>query len=159
MRNFKLNDAQQSLIEDFGTYIESSGGARSLGKIWGYLLLAGEPRSLDQMVLDLQISKGTASLSVRQGVQVSLFRKVGIPGSKRDYYELHPDAWTSILHTSIAQGGMMGDYVRRAKSIASDEQAKMKMDESIEFFDFVVHQMKQILVQWQEQRQHKDSHN
>ncbi|TQR44521.1 hypothetical protein [Paenibacillus popilliae] len=79
MGNFKLNDAQQSLIEDFGTYIESSGGARSLGKIWGYLLLAGEPRSLDQMVLDLQISKGTASLSVRQGVQVSLFCKVGIP--------------------------------------------------------------------------------
>lgn len=64
MKNIILDDEQKVLIEDFGTYIESTGGARSLGKIWGYLLISGAPKSLDDMVNDLQISKGMASLSV-----------------------------------------------------------------------------------------------
>ncbi|MFJ7978697.1 GbsR/MarR family transcriptional regulator [Lysinibacillus xylanilyticus] len=152
MKNIILNDEQKVLIEDFGTYIESTGGARSLGKIWGYLLISGAPKSLDDMVNDLQISKGMASLSVRQGVQISLFRKVGIPGSKRDFYQLHSDAWTSILHTSISQGAMMAQYLRRAKNLVLEEQAVSTIDESIEFFEFVIQQTKQILVQWEERK-------
>ena len=152
MKNILLNDEQKVLIEDFGTYIESSGGARSLGKIWGYLLISGIPKSLDDMVNDLQISKGMASLSVRQGVQISLFRKVGIPGSKRDFYQLHTDSWASTLHTSIAQGVLMGQYLRRAKELVLEEQAVSTIDESIEFFEFVIQQTQQILVQWEERK-------
>ncbi|MFJ5565731.1 GbsR/MarR family transcriptional regulator [Lysinibacillus xylanilyticus] len=152
MKNIILNDEQKVLIEDFGTYIDSTGGARSLGKIWGYLLISGAPKSLDDMVNDLQISKGMASLSVRQGVQISLFRKVGIPGSKRDFYQLHSDAWTSTLHTSISQGAMMAQYLRRAKKLVLEEQAVSTIDESIEFFEFVIQQTKQILVQWEERK-------
>lgn len=152
MENTILNDKQKVLIEDFGTYIESSGGARSLGKIWGYLLISGIPKSLDDMVNDLQISKGMASLSVRQGVQIALFRKVGIPGSKRDFYQLHSDAWASTLHTSIAQGVLMGQYLRRAKELVLEEQAVSTIDESIEFFEFVIQQTQQILVQWEERK-------
>ncbi|WP_427107752.1 GbsR/MarR family transcriptional regulator [Lysinibacillus xylanilyticus] len=152
MKTIILNDEQKVLIEDFGTYIESTGGARSLGKIWGYLLISGAPKSLDDMVNDLQISKGMASLSVRQGVQISLFRKVGIPGSKRDFYQLHSDAWTSTLHTSISQGAMMAQYLRRAKNLVLEEQAVSTIDESIEFFEFVIQQTKQILVQWEERK-------
>ncbi|MCR8645961.1 hypothetical protein NV379_25395 [Paenibacillus sp. N1-5-1-14] len=150
-----LSNEQMNLIEDFGTYIESSGSARSLGKIWGYLLIAGEAKSLDDMVQDLHISKGTASLSVRQGVQISLFRKVGMPGSNRDYYELHPDAWAMTLHTSIAQGVMMGDYLRRAKELVISDQTAGTISESIEFFEFVVQQTKQILAAWQEQKENR----
>jgi len=153
MNNIILNDEQKVLIEDFGTYIESSGGARSLGKIWGYLVISGSPKSLDDMVNDLQISKGMASLSVRQGVQISLFRKVGIPGSKRDFYQLHTDAWASTLHTSIAQGAMMAQYLRRAKELVLEEQAVSTIDESIEFFEFVIQQTEQILVQWEERKE------
>ncbi|QQP10512.1 hypothetical protein FJQ98_14630 [Lysinibacillus agricola] len=152
MKNILLNDEQKVLIEDFGTYIESTGGARSLGKIWGYLLISGAPKSLDDMVNDLQISKGMASLSVRQGVQISLFRKVGIPGSKRDFYKLHSDAWTSTLHTSIAQGAMIAQYLRRAKNLVLEEQAVLTIDESIEFFEFVIQQTEQILVQWEKRK-------
>ncbi|MGE7694660.1 GbsR/MarR family transcriptional regulator [Lysinibacillus sp. NPDC094177] len=152
MENTLLNGQQKELIEDFGTYIESSGGARTLGKIWGYLLISSTPKSLDDMVSDLQISKGMASLSVRQGVQISLFRKVGIPGSKRDFYQLHSDAWTSTLHTSIAQGAMMTQYLRRAKELVLEEQAVSTINESIEFFEFVIQQTKQILVQWEERK-------
>ncbi|MFJ6266716.1 GbsR/MarR family transcriptional regulator [Lysinibacillus xylanilyticus] len=155
MKNIILNDEQKVLIEDFGTYIDSTGGARSLGKIWGYLLISGAPKSLDDMVNDLQISKGMASLSVRQGVQISLFRKVGIPGSKRDFYQLHSDAWTSTLHTSISQGAMMAQYLRRAKKLVLEEQAVSTIDESIEFFEFVIQQTKQILVQWEERKDDK----
>ncbi|AIK36876.1 hypothetical protein BG07_2765 [Bacillus pseudomycoides] len=152
MKQGILNDDQKELIEDFGTYIESSGGARSLGKIWGYLLISGTPKSLDDMVNDLQISKGTASLSVRQGVQISLFRKVGVPGSKRDFYQLHSDAWALTLHTSIAQGNMMAQYLCRAKELVLKEEAAPIIDESIEFFEFVIQQSKQILVQWEERK-------
>ncbi|PEB47828.1 hypothetical protein CON65_10555 [Bacillus pseudomycoides] len=152
MENLILNEDQKLLIEDFGTYIESSGGARSLGKIWGYLLISGTPKSLDDMVNDLHISKGMASLSVRQGVQISLFRKVGVPGSKRDFYQLHSDAWTSTLHTSIAQSAMMTQYLRRAKNLVLKDQAVSTIDESIEFFEFVIQQTEQILVQWEERK-------
>ncbi|MGG0720821.1 GbsR/MarR family transcriptional regulator [Bacillus mycoides] len=115
-------------------------------------MISGTPKSLDDMVNDLQISKGTASLSVRQGVQISLFRKVGVPGSKRDFYQLHSDAWALTLHTSIAQGNMMAQYLCRAKELVLKEEAAPIIDESIEFFEFVIQQSKQILVQWEERK-------
>ncbi|MEB2281913.1 hypothetical protein LAV73_18255 [Lysinibacillus xylanilyticus] len=49
-------------------------------------------------------------MSVRQGVHISLIRKVGIPSSNRNFIS-HSDAWTSILHTSIDQGAMMAQYL------------------------------------------------
>jgi len=147
-----LSEDQKALIEDFGTYIELTGGARSLGKIWGYLLISGTPKSLDDMVNDLQISKGMASLSVRQGVQISLFRKVGISGSKRDFYQLHTKAWALSLNTNIIQGEMMSQYLRRAKKLVLTERAESSIDESIEFFEFVIEQMKKILDQWEERK-------
>ncbi|MFJ8090803.1 hypothetical protein ACIQ7N_21735 [Lysinibacillus sp. NPDC095746] len=74
-------------------------------------------------------------MSVRQGVHISLIRKVGIPSSKRNFYQLHSNAWTSTLHTSIEQGAMMAQYLRRAKNIVLEEQAISTIDESIEFLN------------------------
>lgn len=46
----------------------------------------------------------------------------------------------------------MAQYLRRAKNLVLEEQAVSTIDESIEFFEFVIQQTRQILVQWEERK-------
>lgn len=66
--------------------MENSGATKTLGRTFGYLLLADQPRTLDEIAKDLLFSKATASLTVRQGLIMHIFEKVSIPGERKAYY-------------------------------------------------------------------------
>ena len=82
-----INPEERRFIEDFGLLFEESGGSRTLGRVFGYLLLAESPRTLDEISADLLFSKATASLTIRQGLTMRLFEKVGRPGQRKDRSE------------------------------------------------------------------------
>ncbi len=146
----------QALVEDFGTMIEASGGSRSLGKVLGYLFLAGEPRSLDDIALDLVVSKPTASIAVRQGLQIRLFRKVGMPGSRRDYYEVQSDAWTGAFRASLAQGQAFQGLLERAATVAASQVATERLAEAVAFYRFINEEMIALMAKWERLPKRRD---
>ncbi|MFZ5644721.1 MAG: GbsR/MarR family transcriptional regulator [Bacillota bacterium] len=81
--------------------MEKSGGSRTLGRVFGYLLLADKPRTLDQIANDLLFSKATASLTVRQGLLLHFFEKVSIPGERKDYYRANIQSWINAASDHI----------------------------------------------------------
>ena len=62
------------------------GWPRNVGRMYGYLLLAPEPVTLDKMAADLRIAKSNASVAARMLEQFGNARRHSEPGSKRIYY-------------------------------------------------------------------------
>jgi HTH-type transcriptional regulator, glycine betaine synthesis regulator len=79
----------------------------SMGTLWGInrsvarvhaLLMANEdPVSLDEIAERLGISKGNASMSLRELRTFGVVRPVRTPGDRRDYYVAEPDIWAMFF--------------------------------------------------------------
>ena len=85
-RKWTLN-IEQIFIEDAGNLAQSFGLGRVVGELYAYLYFSPEPRGLQDMQEALDISKGSASMCVRQLESWGAVKKVSVPGNRRDYYE------------------------------------------------------------------------
>jgi DNA-binding transcriptional regulator GbsR (MarR family) len=74
-------------IDEIAGLLMPWGMAPATARLYGYLLLAPEPVTLDQMAADLGISKSSASVAARLLERGLLARRFSEPGSKRIYYE------------------------------------------------------------------------
>jgi len=76
----------RKFIEDAGNTTQSLGIGRVIGQIFAYLYFSEEPRGLDDMKEALGISKGSASMGVRQLEQWGAVQRVWVKGDRKDYY-------------------------------------------------------------------------
>jgi HTH-type transcriptional regulator, glycine betaine synthesis regulator len=81
-----LQPVVRRFIEEAGNTTQSLGVGRVLGQIYAHLYFSPKPRNLTDMQKALGISKGSASMGVRQLEQWSAVRKVWVKGDRRDYY-------------------------------------------------------------------------
>jgi DNA-binding transcriptional regulator GbsR (MarR family) len=73
-------------IEEAGNTTQALGVGRVAGQVYAYLYFSAEPRSLDDMKEALGISKGGASMCVRQLEQWGAVQRVWVKGDRKDYY-------------------------------------------------------------------------
>ena len=98
---FYITPQELQFIEELGLLTEKSGGAKTLGRIFAYLLLADKPKTLDEIAAELLFSKATASLTIRQGLMIRFFEKVSIPGERKDYYRVNAQSWINTMSEKI----------------------------------------------------------
>ena len=87
-------------IEDAGNATRSLGIGRVLGQIFAYLYFSPEPLGLSDMQEALGISKGSASMGVRQLEQWGAVKKIWVKGSRKDYY-IANDWFGKILKSAL----------------------------------------------------------
>ena len=80
----------QACVEDAGNLAQTLGLGRVVGQIYAYVYFSGEPKGLKDFQTDLDISKGSASMCVRQLEQWDAVRKVQVAGDRKDYYVANP---------------------------------------------------------------------
>lgn len=73
-------------IQEAGNTTQAMGLGRIVGQIYAYLFFSAAPRSLSDMQQALGISKGAASMSVRQLEQWEAVEKIWVRGDRRDFY-------------------------------------------------------------------------
>ncbi|TEB04069.1 HTH-type transcriptional repressor OpcR [Pelotomaculum schinkii] len=96
-----IESEKSRFIENMGLIFERSGVSKTLGRVFGCLLLAQRPKTLDEIAADLFFSKATASLTVRQGLALRLFEKVSMPGERKDLYRLRTISWINAMTDKI----------------------------------------------------------
>jgi DNA-binding transcriptional regulator GbsR (MarR family) len=96
----QLSSTVRRFIEDVGNTTQSFGIGRVVGQIYAYLYFSPQPRNLNDLQESLGISKGSASMSVRQLEQWGAVRKVWIKGDRKDYYEAN-DWFGKILKSVV----------------------------------------------------------
>ncbi|MDA1087049.1 MAG: hypothetical protein O2901_08550 [Verrucomicrobia bacterium] len=111
MPSSPIHPVVRRFIEDAGSATQSFGLGRVIGQLYAYLYFNQEPRSLDDMRTALAISKGSASMAVRQLEQWNAVQKIWVRGDRKDYYQAK-DAFGKIIKAAVLDtvGKKMGDY-------------------------------------------------
>jgi len=87
------------MIEAVGHATQSLGAGRVIGQIFTYLYFSREPKSLADLTAGLSISKGSASMGVRQLEQWGAVERVWIKGDRKDYYRAN-DSFGRIIRSA-----------------------------------------------------------
>ena len=90
-------DTVRSFVEAWGAMGSLWGINRSVARVHALLMASEEPVSLDEIAERLQISKGNASMSLRELRTFGVVRQVEVPGDRRDFYVTEPDVWTMFF--------------------------------------------------------------
>lgn len=86
-RALGLTPLQRQVVDFFVDGVRVLGLPRSLGEIYGLLFISTEPLSLDDLVRDLGISKGSASQGLKTLRTLGAVREATGNGDRRTYYE------------------------------------------------------------------------
>lgn len=85
--SIRLSSLQRQVVDFFVDGVRVLGLPRSLGEIYGLLFISPEPLSLDDLVVKLGISKGSASQGLRTLRSLGAVREASGNGDRRTYYE------------------------------------------------------------------------
>ncbi len=120
-----LEAIRQRYVEAAGHVTQSLGAGRVLGQVYAQVYFSRAPQSLDDLTRDLEISKGSASMSVRQLEQWGALRRVWIKGDRKDYYEAM-DSFGKIIRKALL------DMIGRKMEIGDGllEQSEKLMEET-----------------------------
>lgn len=103
-----LNDQTQIVWDQFvdlgGRSAQRLGLPKSLGQVFAALYLSPDPLGLQNLMDQLHISKGNASMSVRQLADWGAVKRVWVKGDRRDYYRVEEDlaqAFSTFLENML----------------------------------------------------------
>lgn len=85
--NEDLIKARDNFVDGIGYLASTVGLTRVMGQLYAMLFLSNEPLSLDDMAERLKVSKGNASINIRELEKLRVVRKVWVKGSRKDFYE------------------------------------------------------------------------
>lgn len=83
----------QRLVEAWGAMGSLWGVNRSVARVHALLMASEVPLSLEQIAERLHMSKGNASMSLRELRTFGVVQRVKAPADRRDYYVSEPDVW------------------------------------------------------------------
>jgi DNA-binding transcriptional regulator GbsR (MarR family) len=113
------------MIEAAGHTTQSLGLGRVLGQIFAHLYFSREPQSLDAITQALGISKGSASMGVRQLEQWDALEKVWIKGDRKDYYQAR-DGFGKIIKNAIRD--LAGKRLESSASLLQEVDTGLRQD-------------------------------
>ena len=85
--------SQDRFVDAWGAMGALWGINRSVARVHALLMASEGPVSLDEIAERLNISKGNASMSLRELRGWGVIRPVPVAGDRRDFYVTEPDVW------------------------------------------------------------------
>ena len=146
------NPETRQFIERMGLAIERMGLARTFGRLFGLLMVADEPLSLDDMVERLGVSTASVSTNARACEELGLARRVGVRGDRKDYYEIAPRAFEQVTAKRVvAIHAMAGLAAEGLQAVGDDPSpARDRLTEMLDFYLFMGEQIEELLERWRE---------
>lgn len=97
----KLKQAREAFVGQWGALGTQWGINRTMAQIHALLMTAPEPLSTDEVMEELQISRGNAHTNLKELVAWGLVRIVVRKGDRREYFEAEKDVWK--IFTTVAR--------------------------------------------------------
>jgi DNA-binding transcriptional regulator GbsR (MarR family) len=90
-------DAVRRFVESWGAMGALWGINRSVAKVHALLIATDGPLALDEIASTLSISKGNASMCLKELRTFGVVRPVEAAGDRRDFWVTEPDVWTMFF--------------------------------------------------------------
>lgn len=150
---------EKHFIEESGILFEMVGLPRMAGRIFGWLLISNPPhQSPSELAEVLQASKGSISTTTRLLMQIGLIERVSLPGQRRDYFRVKPDAWSQLTRQRMAQMTAFRQLAERGLELMAgqDVELQQRLEEMRDMHAFCEQELPKMLKRW-ERRQAKSS--
>lgn len=89
----ELTEAKERFIQAWGGFGSQWGINRSMAQVHALLLVALEPLSTDEVMEQLNISRGNANMNLRALIDWTLVRRVLKSGERMEFFEAEKDVW------------------------------------------------------------------
>lgn len=88
-----LNEIRERFILHWGEMGSLWGINRTMAQIHALLLISEEPLSANEIMDELQISRGNVSMALRELIAWGIVSRVHIKGERREFYTTEKDVW------------------------------------------------------------------
>jgi DNA-binding transcriptional regulator GbsR (MarR family) len=92
----KLTEARQQFISSWGAFGTHWGINRTMAQIHALLLISADPLTQDDMMEELNISRGNANMNIRELINWGLVERVILPGERKEYFVAEKDIWKVV---------------------------------------------------------------
>lgn len=99
-KNPDLEKAQDQFILEWGRMSSSWGINRTMAQILALLFTSRDPLTVDEIMDQLRISRGNASMSLRDLMDWGIVRRFRLPGERRDTYSCESDPYLMFAKVS-----------------------------------------------------------
>ncbi len=106
-----------AFIERMGLIWENEGFPRIAGRIFGVALISPQACSLDQFAEVLGVSKASVSNDARMLEKFGMIERVGMPGDRRDYYQITRDSTARSLSARVDRLRVFEDAISDAMTL------------------------------------------
>lgn len=89
----KYPEAKNKFIQTWGTLGSNWGISRTMAQVHSLLLISPEPLSADEVMADLQISRGNCNMTIRELMDWGLVYKELKAGQRKEYFRAEKDIW------------------------------------------------------------------
>jgi DNA-binding transcriptional regulator GbsR (MarR family) len=89
----KLSEAKQQFISTWGAMGTHWGINRTMAQVHALLLISPDPLTQDDLMAQLNISRGNVNMNVRDLIDWGLVGRVLIPGERKEYFIAEKDIW------------------------------------------------------------------
>jgi DNA-binding transcriptional regulator GbsR (MarR family) len=97
----KLKQARDEFVAQWGALGTQWGINRTMAQIHALLMTAPQPMTTDEVMEDLEISRGNAHTNLKELVAWGLIRVVVKKGERREFFEAEKDVWS--IFTIVAR--------------------------------------------------------
>jgi len=92
----KLQEAKQQFISSWGAFGTHWGINRTMAQIHALLLVSPDPLTQDDIMEELNISRGNTNMNIRELNNWGLVERVIIPGERKEYFSAEKDIWKVV---------------------------------------------------------------
>jgi DNA-binding transcriptional regulator GbsR (MarR family) len=146
--------ALSRFVESFAAVLTEAGFPRMPARVFGALLASDSGTMTSMELADLlRVSPAAISGGVRYLMQINLVSREHEPGSRRDRYRVHNDAWYEAMARRDRVLSRCEHSLREGIELfGRDTGAGARMAETLAFFEFIQSQLHMLLVRWRERK-------
>lgn len=92
----EIKEAKERFIQAWGTFGSDWGVNRTMAQVHALLMISPDPLCAEDIMEDLQISRGNANMNIRALIDWGLVYKELKPGDRKEYFVAEKDMWDVI---------------------------------------------------------------
>ena len=92
----KLTEAKQQFISSWGAFGTHWGINRTMAQIHALLLITADPLTQDDIMEQLNISRGNTNMNIRELINWGLVDRVLLTGERKEYFSAEKDIWKVV---------------------------------------------------------------
>jgi DNA-binding transcriptional regulator GbsR (MarR family) len=92
----KLIEAKQQFISNWGAFGTHWGINRTMAQIHALLLVSPDPLTQDDIMEELDISRGNVNMNIRELINWGLVDRVLLTGERKEYFSAEKDIWKVV---------------------------------------------------------------